>query len=63
MTSTPAIEWIEDDFTGKWETCEFLTTPGPAVIKPMIQLRSVMEPGEAMTISQADYHDPDRWWP
>ncbi len=62
MTAAPAIEWLEDEFTGKQETCDFLTAPGPAVIKPMIQLRSVMDGGKAMTINQADYADPERWW-
>ena len=62
MTTALAIEWLEDEFISKQETCDFLTTPGPAVIKPMIQFRSVMETGKGMTIGQADYHDPDRWW-
>ena len=35
---------------------------GPAVVRPMIQLRSLLDGGTAMTITQADYHDPDRWW-
>jgi hypothetical protein len=28
----------------------------------MIQLRSLLDGGKAMTITQADYHDPYRWW-
>ena len=35
---------------------------GPSVVRPMIQLRSLLDGGKAMTVTQADYHDPDRWW-
>jgi hypothetical protein len=36
--------------------------PGPAVVRPMIQLISVMAAGVSMDIRQADYEDPERWW-
>ena len=70
MTSTPAIEWLE----GEFERTTQLRMPdyhdplsgqpwhGPAVIRSVIQLISVMDPGEPMNIRQADYADPDRWW-
>ena len=35
---------------------------GPSAVRPMIQLRSLLDGGKAMTIAQADYDDPDRWW-
>ena len=36
--------------------------PGPAVIRPMIELISVMDAGEPMRVTSADYADPGRWW-
>ncbi len=35
---------------------------GPAVIRPMIQLRSIMDAGTPMTVTASDYADPERWW-
>ena len=53
MTSTPALEWLDDEFTDLWTTEQFLDkhTPGPLAINPMIELRSVMDAGEPMTIT------------
>jgi hypothetical protein len=64
MTSTPAIEWLDDEFTNSWTTWSFLSThvSGPAVIKPMVQFRSVMDAGKPMTVTASDYADPQRWW-
>ena len=31
-------------------------------IRPMIQLRSVMDGGTAMRVRAHDYDDPQRWW-
>jgi hypothetical protein len=64
MTSTPALEWLEDQFTDLSTTWGFpdTKTPGTAVIKPMIQLRSVMDAGKPMTVTSADYAGPQRWW-
>jgi hypothetical protein len=64
MTSPPVLDWLEDQFTGLWTTWGFLDkrTPGTSVIKPMIQLRSIMDAGQPMTVTSADYADPERWW-
>jgi hypothetical protein len=64
MTSTAALDWLDDAFTELWATGDYLATdtPGPVSINPMIELRSVMDAGEPMTITQADYQDPGRWW-
>ena len=64
MTANPAIGWLEDQFSDLWTTWELpgKNTPGTAVIKPMIQLRSVMDPGTPMHVSAHDYDDPERWW-
>jgi hypothetical protein len=64
MTADPAIEWLEDEFTDTWTTWDFLdkTRPGTSVIKPMIQLRSPMDAGKPMTVTAADYTDPERRW-
>jgi len=35
---------------------------GPSVIRPMIQLISLMDAGAPMRVRQADYNDPGRWW-
>jgi hypothetical protein len=63
MTSTPTLERRHDHLTGQCVIHVAGTkAPGPAVIKPMIQLRSVMDPGQPMTVTSADYADPERWW-
>ena len=64
MTSTLAIKWLEDQFTGLRTTWGLpdIKAPGTSVIKPMIQLRSVMDAGQPMTVTSADYADPQRWW-
>ena len=35
---------------------------GPSAVRPIIQLRTLLDGGTAMTVAQADYADPDRWW-
>jgi hypothetical protein len=64
MTSMPALDWLDDEFTGLWATGQFADkdAPGPLAINPMIDLRSVMDAGAPMAVTQADYKDPDRWW-
>ena len=63
MTSTPALDWLDAEFAGH-SLIDVRDTgePGPAVIKPMIQLRSVMDGGTPMTVTSSDYADPERWW-
>jgi hypothetical protein len=63
MTSTLTREGIDDHRTGRCPICVLdVKAPGPAVIKPMIQLRSIMDAGTPMTVTAADYADPERWW-
>ena len=35
---------------------------GPAHVRPMIELLSVMDAGASMRVAPCDYDDPDRWW-
>jgi hypothetical protein len=63
MTSTLTLEGLDDHLTEPRTICvRDASTPGPAVIKPMIQLRSIMDAGTPMTVTAADYADPERWW-
>jgi hypothetical protein len=63
MTSTLTPDWIDDHVTDQ-RSIRVLDAkaPGPAVIKPMIQLRWIMDAGTPMTVTAADYADPERWW-
>jgi hypothetical protein len=71
MTTSPAAQWLEADFdktmrrfrrdfggiapaSPKWH--------GPSYLRPMIQLRSLLDGGKSMRVSSSDYADPDRWW-
>jgi len=70
MTSTPATEWLDGEFerTAQPRRQDFHDPlsgqpwPGPAVIRSMIQLISVMDTGEPMAVRQVDYKDSQRWW-
>ena len=71
MTSTPALEWLEADFenTMKRFRRDFGGTApsnpkwhGPSYLRPMIQLRSIMDGGMPMHVVPSDYGDPERWW-
>ena len=70
MTANPVIEWLEGEFERTAEPrMQDFHDPlsgqpwhGPAVIRSMIQLISVMDTGEPMAVRQADYKDPQRWW-
>jgi hypothetical protein len=63
MTSTLTRAGIEAHITDQWTIQVFdAKAPGPAVIKPMIQLRSIMDAGTPMRVTLADYADPERWW-
>ena len=71
MTTGLAAEWLEADFekTMKRFRRDFGGTApsnpkwhGPSYLRPMIQLRSLLDAGKAMRASSADYADPERWW-
>jgi hypothetical protein len=70
MTTTPALQWLDAEFSKitKRFARDFRAGPsskswhGPSYIRPMIQLRSVMDGGTAMRVCADDYGDPDRWW-
>jgi hypothetical protein len=70
MTSPAALQWLCEEFEPALRRYQRQVRArsldenwhGPSVVRPMIQLRSLHDCGKAMTISQADYHDPDRRW-
>jgi hypothetical protein len=70
MTSTPAIEWLHADFEQGLRRYERKRRRGaldrewrgPSAIRPMIQLRPSLDRCPPMRVTQADYHDPERWW-
>jgi len=70
MTSPAALKWLCEDFEPalrryqRRARARFLDENwhGPAIVRPMIQLRSLHDGGKAMHVTQADYHDPERWW-
>ena len=70
MTTTPAIEWLDVGFSDAinrhgrdvWAAPSSTRWHGPSYIRPMIQLRSVMDGSKAMHIQSDDYDDPERWW-
>ena len=70
MTTTPAIEWLNADFEDahrryqRWLRSRTLDEDwnGPSAVRPIIQLRTLLDGGTSMTVAQADYADPDRWW-
>jgi hypothetical protein len=69
MTST-AVEWLHADFEQGLQRYQRKLRfgaldrewRGPLAVRPMIQLRSDLDRGASMRITQADYQDPDRWW-
>ena len=70
MTSPTALQWLCEEFVPALHRYQRQAHArsldkhwhGPSVVRPMIQLRSLLDGGKAMTITQADYHDPDRCW-
>lgn len=70
MTSPTAPQWLFEEFEPALRRYQRHVRArsidehwhGPSVVRPMIQLRSLLDGGKAMTITQADYRDPDRWW-
>jgi hypothetical protein len=70
MSTRPALQWLCEEFEPALRRYQRHVRArsldehwhGPSVVRPMIQLRSLLDGGKAMTITQADYRDPDRWW-
>jgi hypothetical protein len=71
MTANPALDWLHADFEQGLQRYEQKLRRGaldrqwrgPSAIRPMIQLRpSVDHRCQPMRVTQADYHDPERWW-
>ena len=70
MTAPPALDWLHAEFEQnlecrRWKSrnrCFDEHWHGPSAIRPMIQLRSLLDSGKAMHVTQTDYLDPDRWW-
>ena len=71
MTSTPALEWLQAEFeqvtrNRRWKSpdrhCDQYWHGGPSAIRPMIQLLPITDAGEPMTVTYADYANPERWW-
>jgi len=56
-----AVEWLEAAFESEIRIRPDLR-PGPACIRPMLELLSVMDTGEPMDTGPADYLDPERRW-
>ena len=70
MTNTPAADCLQARFDQVIETHRrgfgFVRHDpqwhGPSAVRPMIEFLSVMDAGEPMSVTPADYHDPERWW-
>jgi hypothetical protein len=69
MTTHPALDWLQADFEQGLKRYRHKRAHGsgpgwrgPVVIRPMIQLRSLLARCEPMRVTCADYHDPERWW-
>jgi hypothetical protein len=70
MTSPPALEWLHAEFEQNLRRHKQQSRSrspgqhwhGPSFIRPIIQLRTVMDGGVPMHVCQADYDDPVRWW-
>ena len=70
MTSPAALQWLGEEFEPALRRYQRHVRArsidehwhGPSVVRPMIQLRSLLDGGKAMTVTRADYHDPYRWW-
>jgi hypothetical protein len=66
---SPTLEWLEADFEQGLQRYQRKLARGtdhhwrgPVAVRPMIQLRSPLDRCAPMRVTQADYHDPDRWW-
>ena len=70
MTSTPATEWLHEQFEQVLQrhAGDFRYAPGhrkwrgPEAIRPMIELLPEADAATSMRVTTGDYGDPDRWW-
>lgn len=68
MNASPAIKWLNTDFEEGLQRYLRKLCPvphnqewrGPLAVRPMIQLRSLLDRCASMRVTQADYHDPQR---
>ena len=65
----PAADWLlaEYDTTGPYDPSDPDTAGDDEAaveiyVQPMFGLKSVMESGEPMRVTRADYYDYRRWW-
>ena len=69
MTTNPAIDWLQAQFEHvvQRHDGDFRRAPGhrkwhgPADVRPMIELLSVMDAGPSMRVIPRDCDDPGRW--
>jgi hypothetical protein len=70
MTSPAALDWLRADFEQGLQRYQRKLRRGaldrewrgPLAVRPMIQIRSPLDRCAPMRVTEADYHDPDRWW-
>jgi hypothetical protein len=70
MTSPAVLDWLRADFEQGLQRYQQKLRQGamdrewrgPLAVRPMIQIRSPLDRCAPMRVTQADYHDPDRWW-
>ena len=70
MNGQPAIDWLTADFEEGLQRYQRKLRrgrldqewSGPVAVRPMIQLRSLLDRCAPMRVTYADYYDPERWW-
>lgn len=68
LVPNPAADWLLAEFDDNDLNYIEVYNPdadevaGPACVQPMFTLKTDMEPGTGMCITQDDYADHDRWW-
>lgn len=70
MNSSAAHQWLRADFEQGLQRYKRKLRHGaldrqwhgPIAIRPLIQLRPALDRCAPMRVTQADYHDPERWW-
>jgi hypothetical protein len=62
-TQQTPVQWLIEQFESA--CLDQRAQPEPArsvVIQPMYQLKSATDAGHPMSLTQADYRQPWRWW-
>jgi hypothetical protein len=69
-TTTAAVDWLDARFEEitrryagdfRYAAGHRKKWHGPEHVRPMIELRSVMDAGASMRVIPSDYDDPGRW--